>query len=271
MANLDHQKYHKHIFPDLSLTLKRFYVGDTPDDLGTVPFWKSVIAGMYSQMPKPSLWSGVEIEIWDTKSPDLINFKNSKIQHLLDYDPQLPGDQGAAELYFMGNSKKIALACPLPNPWDTIDPVGWCAKNLSHGFGHLYHDICGFSDAESNGGVYDHLTSLFEQYRPRQAQNIHEDFAEVYRASFGHRGTLGYFSDNQPFTASPELYTLLENAYDLSSLLEGVDVSDMALHSSGWVTWTQWTWKWWWKDRTYKAMKHGDVFTYTNEGWKSGE
>jgi hypothetical protein len=258
MADLQTQKYHKHIFPDLNITLKRFYTRESPDKVGTLEMWKEGLDDLYNQMPFPDFWKDMVLEIWDMKSPDLISKTNAT---LLDFDLHTPGNQTAAGLYFNGDSKRLALGVFSGNYFGARD-------TMSHEIGHMYGDI---SDLfEGKAGISTILTKWFEDNRPHQTSNLHEDFAETYRAILGGVQSRGTFSDRKKYTPPPEMYTFMRTAFWLAANLKNTIVSDFSIKGSycQWLEWYKFGWvqyprKW------YALTNNWDKFAWENGKWVS--
>ena len=259
MADLT-QKYHIHTIPWYEVILKRFYIGDDPNSVGTVDFWKYAIMQLYDQMPFPTLWKGIEMEIWDMNCPDLINSTKAT---LLDYDLSQSGNQSAVGLYF-GN-KRLALG--IYHNIDRIygDHLDYSRQALPHEFGHLYADMCGFTKDISN--IEKELTQQFRNLRPHQSENEHEDYAETYRAILGTDVVRNKFSDGKIYYYNPTIKTLLKCSYWLSQNLKDKFISDFTLFD-GWCRWTQYERSWWNTITTYYALtENWDQFKWDGSTW----
>jgi hypothetical protein len=269
MSNLT-QKYHKHIFPDLNISLSRFYVGGTPDEVGSVSFWKEAIDQLYAQLPFPEFWKSFELEIWHMGSPDLI--KHDSVT-LLDYDKSVAGYQTAAGLFF-GN-KKLALGVFYPG-WQpgvpsasipSTDDLKNARKVISHEIGHAYSDMSNLFKDHSK--IANTLSTTFERLRPNQTQNVHEDFAETYRACLGTDECRGTFSDGKLFMPSPALNTLMRCCFMLSRNLENKNWSNLKFNDS-WCQWEQVEFSIWpfYSTRYYALTVNWEMFIWENNTWK---
>lgn len=271
MANLS-QKYHRYIYPDLDIRLNRYYTGDTPDDVGTVGLWKEPLDQMYAQLPFPMFWKGLELEVWHMGCPDLIN--TGKVT-LLDYQLDVPGYQTAVGLY-TGN-KKIAVGvfvdgwqpgvpCDKDPSWDNLI---YTRNALSHEIGHMHADFIDYNES-GNSQIAQQMTILFNNLRPNQTSNVGEDYAETFRAILGADKLRGYFSDNKPFTPSPQLNTLIRCAYWLNSNLSGKIVKNLKLND-GWCQWDQMevvSWMWPFYRTDYMALTNNwELFKAIDGKW----
>lgn len=268
MANLN-AKYHTHIYPDLGITLKRFYCGASPDELGRVDFWKQSIDEMYAKMPCPDLWKNLTIEIWHMDHPDLL--EAGKVT-LADYDPNTPGCQVAAGLYF-GN-ERLALGvfpegwqAPQPNnPRQVNDYNAWKTRNvLPHEIGHWYFDQSGM-----NKGGTSHIQKILDWnwenvIRIKQIPNTHEEAAEFYRAMFGTSDTIGRFSDNKPFVPGEKKKSFVKMIYMLYGTLKNTYIRSFQLHD----TWCEWEeGYWWWEQKKRALTSNWDLFEWRDNGWR---
>lgn len=280
MANLDIQ-YSSLDYINIGkskIKLKRFTVTNNPDEVGSLSVWYMAINDLYRQMPLDEFWDGTTIEVWNMDSPDLLRFFQEKKVHLKDFDPNTPGMQTAAELYFMGNSKHVAVGYWNPNPWG-VDPLQFSIDVLSHGIGHMHHDICGFKDNESKSCVHHALTDLFDAYRPHQAagDSYHEDYAETYRALFGGVNVRGTFSDGvKSITKFGEnqdyLFAIMRNAFELQNYVGTKEIRFLNAHKNGYLTWGEPIYFWMWViGYTYKAIRNGETYTYLDGEWRIDE
>jgi hypothetical protein len=230
------QKCHVYTIPWYGVILKRFYVGSSPDEVGTIEFWGEAIRQLFDQMPFLQYWQGLELEIWHMKSPDLVSPGK---QTLLDYDPNTPGCQVAAGLTF--GPKRICLGV-FPDGWtasgggsDTLTDANreQARKAFSHEAGHQNHFA---TDLDAANTIAAELRREWANLRPRQTENTHEDWAETYRALFGISSVRGTFSDGKPFTPGAKLFTFLKVAYWLGTNLKSRIVSGLNVRD----TYVQW-------------------------------
>lgn len=242
MADLE-QPYHAHVFADLGVTLKRFYL-NTPDELGTVKYWETYIRQLYSQMPFPDLWRGWVLEIWhkDCKTGPFV---------------QWPGALGLT----WPNVERSALKCDPAN-------IKIAQSALSHEVGHWYAN-----ESEVYGvlPIQKKLSALFSIYHDGPGSNEAEKWAEAYRYYLGDdvvRGTFGGYDGY--FRPSEMIRTLLTCAYWLNGNLKNKTISGFTLHET-WCEWVEESRRYWWQwfpDRTSYALTRGwDLFMWTGEKW----
>lgn len=234
-----------------------------PDELGSPAFWQVEWDQLYAQMPFPTLHGNTRFEVWHMNHPDLAKAINKP--NLLDYDTVKDGCQVAAGLY-LGGQKRLQIGV-FPDNWQSnqTSPSTITEANrakakgvLSHEFGHLYADQCGLFSNRNQ--ISAELTRCFRALRPRQTENEHEDFAEVYRAVCGVDSARGYFSDNKRAVMYPELMTLIRAAFWLSGNLANQSISDLAF-TGDYATWST---SGWWLSKTYYRVH---AKTYQWERW----
>jgi hypothetical protein len=254
------------------ITLKRYYVGDSPDEVGSVAEWSDILWTLYTAMPFPDLWRGLTVIGWHMDHPLLDEQTRQNILNLQDYSTEA-GYQVASGLFW--NRERLELGF-FPANWRpedgpqvrpiTAEQRAACLSALDHESGHFHAFACGAF--QTGTLIQRELTRLFRAYKPAQAENEHECWAEVFRAFFGAPGRRGFFSDNKPYPASgaPQLYTLMTCAYWLQSWLNGVDFTDLQVAGS-WpdrLMWQRWKVGWWgvrtsegWfsVDRTWRQSK----------------
>lgn len=220
------------------VVIHRYYEG-VADDLGTLVFWDTVLSELYAKMPFPAFWKGLDIHIVDMDNPSLKEANERGEANLRDYSKD-QGLQTAAGLYWHRDKLEIAVF----SNWlhgvsnDTLqkEMVLQAAKVLVHEIGHHHERESGCGATTWLGKI---ITEQFDLYRPRKSHNRSEDWAEVYRALFGGKDTIGYFSDNKPYTPNPTLYTLMKSAYWLNINLISKHITDLKFNP-GYVTWTEW-------------------------------
>lgn len=253
MANLD-TNYHAHYYPDLGVTLKRFYIGPDAEYLGTVARWKREIDELYNQMPHPEFWRNLKLEVWDMAHPDLLNGASPTLK---DYDLKTPGYQTAVGLHFGG--ERIALG------YFKERGIEYSIKALSHEVGHWYADQAGYG---SNTWWGREFRGLFNEIRPHQTENEHEDFAEVYRAILGSNQCRGYFSDDKAFYPTDSLKTLIKCALPIADRARYLNISSLKVMG----TWVKLTVKtgFWPLERTqyFAVTQNWDWFEWTGSKWK---
>lgn len=261
MPNLN-QKYHLYTIHWYGVILKRFYVGDSPDEVGTIEFWSEPVRQLFDQMPFAQLWNGLELEIWHMCSPDLVTQNK---QTLLDYDLSKPGCQSAVGLTF--GKKKICLGVYpegfMPgysdNPVDVTESNRQCTrKALSHEFGHLLHFG---ADLDAANTIGQEMRREWDVLRPRQAANTHEDWAECCRALFGTSDVRGTFSDGKPFVPTPRLFTFLKVAYWLGVNLSSRPVNDLTVFDT-FVRWYRTD-----ESKYYALTSNWEQFAWNGTGW----
>jgi len=260
MPNLN-QKYHTYTIPWYGVILKRFYVGDTPDEVGTIEFWSEPVRQLFDQVPFLYLWSGLELEIWHMGSPDLVSTTQ---QTLLDYDLSVPGYQVAAGLTF--GKKRIALGI-FPDGWS---PTGGgtdhltetnrvTARNaISHEYGHFLRFA---SDMDRETSIGSELRREWGVLRPNQTTNTHEDFAETVRACLGVPGAKGTFSDGKGFIPSPKLLTFIKTVYWLGVNLALRPVSGLTIFDT-YVRWFRTD-----ENKYYALTSNWDQFVWDGAKW----
>lgn len=245
------------------ITLHRHYL-NTPDELGTVAQWQREIDGLFSQLPFPAYWSGLVLSVWHMDHPDL----KAGVSNLRDYDPNQPGCQVAAGLYWGKKQLDIGVFPDNYNPNQAgstaIPEVNRTAalRVLSHEIGHMHHDICGL--ASNRDAISNEITRLFRQLRPNQTPNEYEDWAETYRAVMGTDATRGTFSDNKPYAPSSALLTLMKAAYWLSAAQAGKVIHSVSV-SVGYAQWAQRVW--WWDDWYRLSVNTWQAEKWNGSGW----
>ena len=267
MANLN-TKYHVHYFPDLGVTLKRFYIWEE-DELGSPYFWKEYLQQLYDQMPFKELWNNLKIEIWHMDHPDLLKLMKKGAPTLLDFRINVPGMQVATGLYF--GKEKIALAVFPPkwrshNPSNPIpvsqDSIIYTAKTLSHEIGHWYFDQSGFfTDKTLIGRI---LTDEYMKNKMNQTENVHENAAEEYRLILGTDNVRGTFSDNKRAVAPEKLKALIKMGYMLYTNNKRKNVFDFKLHNT-WCEWKEWHW---FTVKKRALTQNWDRFEWRDNGWR---
>lgn len=232
------------------LALNRFPGTLPADDIGTVQFWQAPLDQMYAQMPFPALHDNLSIDVYHMDSEEQDALEERRVCSLKDIYPDQPGRQGAAGLYV---NRDIDVAV-YPNnytgdyegPSRPITELNRIAARrvLSHEFGHYYFDQSRYNYNDDD--ISRRLTEAFRALRPRQAENEFEDSAEVYRAICGDDDTRGKFSDNKPFTPSPELKALVRCLYWMAGNLRGCWVASVTPIAGGvkYQVWIGLGWKW---------------------------
>lgn len=273
MANLN-TNCHVHFYPDLEVTLKRFYCGDsnTQDQLGTIHFWKKYIDELYAQMPFKELWRNLVLEIWHMDHPDLLILsRDKKIPTLLDFKVDVPGYQTAVGLHF-GN-ERIALGV-FPTGWDKHNPndylpvntanLIYTAKAMSHEIGHWYFEESKFFHRSNE--IQKIMNNLYIENKYTQTANISENAAEEYRAIFGSDDVRGFFSDNKPYTPTNKLRTLIKIGYMLNGVLSNKNFSNFVMHDT-WCEWIEYGF-WYWNPRKRALTQNWQLFEQIDGKWK---
>lgn len=179
--------------------------GQLPDVLGEPAFWQEATNQLYSRMPFPTLWAGLRIELWDPRRPELED--PTTIPNVRDYSGA-PGEQPAAGLQYPGQ-RRICLSVRAGAP-------SAARKTLAHESGHFVE-----SELDGADDVSNLARAKWEEWRPHQGANEKEDFAEVWRAGWGHDEVIGSFSDGKPWTPIPELFSLVNCWFWLAGNLRG--------------------------------------------------
>ncbi len=225
------------------VTLHRYYVGSSADELGDIEFWHAPIRELHPQMPFSTMWGGLDIHVRHMGHRELTRKMKAGEATLKDFDLSTPGYQVAAGLFW--HKDKLELAVFPPN-WTpeavAFYPVDEAARErarntISHEIGHYYASLCGYK--KNANYVQRRITEEFNLIRPKQAANEDEDFAEVYRALCGMDKARGYFSDNKAFVPSPKLLTLIKTAHWLEGNLVGKTVTDLQFRDTD-VCWREW-------------------------------
>ena len=266
--SLASQKIDTYNIPELGVTIERHFVQNSPDSVGDLRTWVSAVWDLFYRIPFYSLWKGTLIRIFDMKSPELDEMIARGEANLKDYDPNTSGNQTAAGLYYGGDSKRLDIGVWTDSIYKDSTPVDWSSKVLSHEFGHLYHDLCQINDGHDANTIEAYLSGWFEDNRPRQTENISEDFAETYRAVLGIESTRGFFSDNKPYDYPQSMYTFLKTAYALSGYLKNKRISNISIHNNYvqyretkqlfWYTWDEW----------YAYTTSFRLYKWKNGGWE---
>lgn len=222
------------------VTLHRMYVNH-PDEIGTVFYWDNVMRQLGAEMPIYDFWNGLDIWLWDMRHPTLTDKRGVEV-NLHDFDLKTPGNQVASGLFY--NKDKLEIGV-FPNNWNSDKPsegvinlanIDAARNTLCHEVGHYYANQCGYSTGQSF--IEKEITRHFDAFRPKKAESVGEDFAEVYHAYFGVPGRKGFFSDMVPFTTKGRLYCLMRTAYALSQRLKNKMISNVIFYEQA-VEWEE--------------------------------
>jgi hypothetical protein len=248
--------------------LATIYPMSNAGELGDTAFWRQLIDQLYAQMPFSNLFAVLRFGMYHMDHPEQRRMALLKKACLIDYDPIKEGKQTAAglyEFYLNPNGENLTLGA-FPNPF-TYDytgsarPISWGSlvdvrKVASHEFGHHYFHVCRFGYGTDDAAK--RFTERFRQYRPRQADNEHEDAAEAYRAVAGADDVRGTYSDNKPATISPELRSTVRCGYWFTANLNGAWVSTLTPARGGimYQVFSLGGWKWRWLDEnTFRSQE----------------
>lgn len=263
------QKYARTLLP-YNVTLHRWYVGATPDELGTPDFWAEHLHQIYAWLPFPSFLDGLDLNVWHMDSPQMEEQTRNKLSNLQDYDPAKAGYQVACGLYF--NRDRLDLAV-FPDGWKPEDPPmirpiteaarRYTRKALSHEIGHHHHACCGLT--KTTTAIQKALTQHFLMLRPTHIPSEFECWAEVFRAYGGALECRGALSDGLAYTQAdnPKLYSLIRCAYWLQGNLANVDFDGFQVWNDR-VCWEEyrlvWTWSGWQRQKAgFHCVDHAFV------------
>jgi len=278
MADLN-QSYHVHIYPDMGITLKRFYIDD-PDELGTVEYWKKAIDELYAKMPFPNLWKDLKLELWHMDHPDLLN---AAIVQLDDFNLKKDGAQVAAGLHY-GN-ERIALALFSdewrarwkPDPENHGTPaqkdIDYARSVLSHEVGHWYAREADLFELSSKSYIQKTTRGLFiELYNgdDRYDEDNHiEKFAEAYRATLGSKEVVGTLGNGNLYEPSASFFTLMKQIYWLNRNLRNKNISNFQLKGN-YSQWLETSGLWFLPTKTWYALtRNWEKFKWVDGKWKS--
>ena len=221
------QKYAAHYISH-GVVLHRFFIGDSPDEVGTAAFWDAHIKELFEQLPFSEYWSGLDLKIWHMDSPELDAMRARGEVSLEDFDKVTPGCQVAAGLFF--NKDRLELGV-FPDGYRpegispnkiTVVNLANARKTLSHEAGHFHAFMCGAFDIGSF--IRKEITRVYREYLQTlglsaQLGGEGEAWAEFYRAMLGAVECRGKFSDDKPFAPPRKLYMLFRTAYWLQGNL----------------------------------------------------
>lgn len=265
MANLTDQKYDSYQIPWLGTIIKRFPTSNNFDSLGTIDYWEQFFRNLYGQLQWKDVFSRLTAEIWDFDSPDLP-------KEVRDFDPNTPGNQEAAGLFYAPNRIVIPVKKDLKGKLQ-FEKAGLI---LSHEFGHFYE-----LQARGENTISTQIWNTFLSLRPHQAANDDpwEDFAECFRALLGVDEVRGTFSDGKPYT-NDRLRSFMKMYLPLAEYLKNDVIRNLEMHDT-WCSWKQeylypvthtflfWTWVSY--ETRYKNMAltdNYDLFELINGTWK---
>jgi len=210
------------------VVLHRFYIGESPDELGTAAFWDAHIKELYDQLPFPEYWSGLDLQVWHMDSPKLDEMRASGEVNLEDYDLKTSGCQIAAGLFFSKDRLDLGVfpegykpEAVSPNKL-TVTNLLNARKTLSHEAGHFHAMMCGAFD--TGAYIRKEITRVFREQLQAlslagQFGNEGEAWAEFYKSMLGAVECRGSFSDGKPFNPPRSLYLLFKTAYWLQGNL----------------------------------------------------
>lgn len=215
--------------------LNRYPIDGNPDSVGTHELWARPIHEIYAQMPFPTLFNGLTVEVAhiDTAVGAELKARN------------------AAGLAW-GWLRKIQFSVHANRPPEKA------VLTFSHEFGHFYQWECRLKlDSEEADEITRHIRFHWDAMKPGQGHNDKEDWAEVCRAVFGCNRTRGTYSDDEPAKISSELRSLIRCAYWLSLSLASKPVSNISPRDGGvmYCVWDEsklpdadekegWRWRW---------------------------
>ena len=222
--------------------LHRYYIGISPDEVGSISFWDQAVRELYAQINIPFMWEGLNLHIWHMGHPELDKRRALGEVTLEDYDLSKEGNQVAAGLFW--DKSRLELGVFPPNYLPTavaFYPVedsarAFAKRTLSHEVGHYYSMLCGYQ--RNANYIQTRITEEFNNLRPNHAHNSEEDFAEVFRALFGIDEVRGYFSDNVSYKAPEKLYTLMKTGYWLVGNLSNKIITNLTFNDMD-VTWQE--------------------------------
>lgn len=234
---------------NFGVTLTRCNYGPDSNECGAVSFWQQALDQLYAQMCFPGLFKPLAIWVWHMDHEDQDRMAAAHQYCLEDYDPNTPGYQVADGL--TGGRMDLGL---FPDGWQAeytgpLRPITEAArqharKAMSHEFGHWHQWQCRYGGSDDVAKL---ITQRFHELRPHQAENEYEDWAECYRALLGADECRGFYSDDKPCTARPEVRALLRTAYWLQSNLANLKITDFNVQSDGVVYralfGTAWKWR----------------------------
>lgn len=240
--------------------LTRWHCGPSPDELGSLPFWRPRLEQLYRAAPFKALFDELQFEVWHMDHPELDRQTQQKLINLQDFDPGRAGYQTAAGLHDTPGGTANGLAVSrirlgmFPNGWhaDSAPTVPApiteaerlrIAGVLPHEFGHRMHNVLRYGGdpftvpAGAGGQFWAHGTLLFNGLRPRTGHNPSEDFAEVWRACMGTDETMGRFSNGAAY-ANTRMTSLLRWWAWAVFNLSGNQIDQVRV-GEGWVEWQQ--------------------------------
>lgn len=229
-------------------------------ECGTLEQWQNKFDGLFGQNPYPDLFKYFTLGAYNMDHPNLDWMTANRVPCLQDYDVNQPGNQVAAGL-FKGIQNNIGILDIgfFPDNW-TADYSGPArpisAASIQSGLNVTDHEFGHYVAARSrmlgsaNDDISKKQTASFRSLRPHQAaaDNEDEDFAESYRAINGSDECRGKFSDNKPFSPTPELRSMIRGCYALSANLAGCWIANYTPSMGGvmYQVWIGFGWKWRW-------------------------
>lgn len=166
---------------DFGALLRRNFLGNDPNYLGTATQWAEPIRQIRSRFPKyylyDSLFKGFSVYVWDL----LITDDVKELKTLKDNNWSGFHDYGTREIH-------IAYRGDLKSTIDTIN----------HEFGHYYSYQCGY---EANQNTISREISRFvnNNFIINSGKHPRENFAEIFRALMGSNAVIGHLSDWKPY------------------------------------------------------------------------
>jgi len=94
--------------------LHRIYLGESPDEVGTVNQFNRIIREINSRMGYPRIFYDLDIFVYNMDSQALDEETRQRIGNLQDYDANTPGYQVASGLYWHKDKLQLGV---FPDDW----------------------------------------------------------------------------------------------------------------------------------------------------------
>lgn len=263
MPNATNQLHH-------GLTLNRYPGTLVPDAVGTPQFWQTFLDQLFDQMPFRDLFDALEVDVYHMDCPEQAELVAKKQMCLKDLYADQAGYQRGAGLY---SQKEIGIAVYPTNYTDTyVGPSRAITEAnrlgakgvLSHEFGHYYFDQSRY--CYNTDDISRLTTQQINALAPKQADNIHENMAEHYRAICGIDSDRNTYSDGKTAVHPPEFKALVRTLYWLNGNFRGAWISNVTPKPEGvqFCVWIGFGWEW-----RFVMASNWQHYKYTSSGWQT--